>query len=91
LIKHTALVMNTHEKLNRQAIAQEWMIDQHHTNPVMLVILIALASLTVGLIPIAYASAFGEQLTQQKAIAAGEAGVWSILGEKSGNSSAARQ
>jgi hypothetical protein len=37
----------------------------------------------VGLIPIAYASAFGKtQLQTPTTITAGEAGLWSVLGEK---------
>jgi len=37
---------------------QEWMRGQHHSNPVILVLLV-LGSLMVGLIPFAYALTFG--------------------------------
>ena len=75
--------MNTQERLNRQAIAQEWMTDRRHSNPVIMVLLVTLGSFMVGLIPIAYASAFGNTQSQTPTtITAGEAGVWSVLGEK---------
>ena len=75
--------MNTQERLNRQARAQEWMTSQHHSNPVILVLLVTLGSCMVGLIPFAYASAFGKsQFPTPMTITAGEAGLWSVLAEK---------
>lgn len=75
--------MNTQERLNRQAIAQEWMTDRRHSSPVIMVLLVTLGSFMVGLIPIAYASAFGKtQLQTPTTITAGEAGLWSVLAEK---------
>lgn len=73
--------MNTQERLNRQARAQEWRADHHHSNPIILVLLVTLGSVMVGLIPIAYASAFGNTQFSNPAII-GEAGLWSVFGEK---------
>lgn len=78
--------MNTQERLNRQARIQEWRTERRHSNPVILVLLIALGSFTAGLIPIAYASAFGNTQSQNPTII-GEAGIWSVLGEKVDTSS----
>lgn len=83
--------MDTQERLNRQAIAQEWMIEPRHPNSVILVLLVTLGSFMVGLIPLAYASALGNTQSQTPTtITAGEAGLWSVLGEKD-NASAPKQ
>lgn len=75
--------METQARLERQARAQQRTLDQQHSNPVMLVLLVTLGSLMLGLIPIAYVSVFGKTQSQTPApIAAGEAGVWSVFGEK---------
>lgn len=86
--------MNTQERLNRQARVQEWVLEKpHNTNPVLLVALVALGSLAVGVIPLAYTSAFGNTKSQAPTMITGEAGLWSVLGEKSDtyNNSAPRQ
>ncbi len=75
--------MDTQERLNRQAIAQEWMTDRRHSNSFALVLLVTLGSFMVGLIPVAYASAFGKTQSQMPTtITAGEAEIWSVFGEK---------
>lgn len=75
--------MNTQERLNKQARAQEWTTGQPHSNPVILVLLVTLGSFMVGLIPFAYASAFENTQSQTPTtITAGEAGLWSVFGEK---------
>lgn len=78
--------MNTQEQLSKQARAQEWRVDHHHSNPVILVILVTLGSFMVGLIPITYASAFGNTQSSNPTIV-GEAGLWSVFGEKEDTSS----
>lgn len=80
---YTKRRLNREERLNRQAIAQEWMVEEESFNPVLLVLLIALASLIAGLIPVAYTLSFGKAQSQTSTIiVAGEAGIWSVLGEK---------
>lgn len=59
-------------------------------NRFILVLLVALGSLTVGLLPIAYSSASIEAQSQTPTIT-GEAGVWSVLGEKVNTSTGATQ
>lgn len=73
--------MNTQERLNQQARVQEWVLEQRQTHPVALVMLVVLGSFAVGLLPLAYSSAFNQTQTPTT-ITAGEAGVWSVLGEK---------
>lgn len=75
--------MNTRERLDKQARIQEWVMEQpqHKYHPAVLVLLVVLGSFAAGLIPFAYTSAIGK--TESPApITAGEAGVWSVLGEK---------
>jgi len=55
---------------------------QHHSNPVILVLLVTLGSLMVGLIPFAYALTFNTQSQTPTTITAGEAALWSVFGEK---------
>lgn len=74
--------MDTQERLNRRAIAQEWMTDRRHSHPVILVFLVTLGSFTAGLIPIAYALTFGQTPSHPTTITVGEAGLWSVFGEK---------
>lgn len=73
--------MNTRERLNHQAQVQEWVLEQRQTHPVALVLLVALGSFAVGLLPLAYTSAVNKTQTPTT-IVAGEAGIWSVLGEK---------
>ena len=82
--------MNTQERLNRQARIQEWRTDRHHSNPVVLVLLVAVGSFMAGLIPIAYASALGNTQSENPTIV-GEAGLWSVFGEKVDTSSSGVQ
>lgn len=74
--------MNTQERLNRQARIQEWVLERDRSNPVILVLLIALSSFAAGLIPITYASTFSKTQTQTPTVIAGEATMWSVLAEK---------
>lgn len=82
--------MDTQERINRQARSQAWLVGHRHPNSVILILLLTLGSLVAGLIPFAYASVFGGTQSQTPTtITAGEAGVWSVFGEKdaaSGNS-----
>lgn len=79
----TGFGMDTREKLNKQAQAQEWMLRQHHSNRVALVLLVTLGSIMVGLIPFAHALTFGKTQSQTPTtITAGEAGLWGVFGEK---------
>lgn len=73
--------MDSHERLNRRAIEQEWMLDDRSSS-VWLVLLVVLSSFAAGLIPLAYASTQENVNPASKAIVASEAGVWSVLGEK---------
>lgn len=73
--------MDSHERLNRRAIRQEWMLDDR-SNSVWLVLLVVLGSFAAGLMPLAYASTQENANSTPKAIAASEAGVWSVFGEK---------
>lgn len=77
---YTKTRLSKEERLNRRAIAQEWMVEQPHPNPLRLVLLATLASFTVGLIPIAYTLATGKSLIPNSTMAS-EAG-WSVLAEK---------
>ena len=80
--------MDTQERLNRRAIAQEWMTERRrHSNPVLLVFLVALGSFMAGLIPFAYALTFGQTQSHPTTITSGEAGLWSVFGEKKDTSS----
>jgi len=74
--------MDTQERLNRRAIAQEWMTERRHSNPVILVLCVTLGSFMVGLIPFAYALTFGQTQSHPTTITSGEAGLWSVFGEK---------
>ncbi len=57
-------------------------------NRFILILLVALGSFAVGMIPLAYASALGKAQSQTPAtITVGEAGLWSVLGEKEDASS----
>ena len=51
------------------------------SNPLMLVLLVTVGSLVFGSIPIVYSSTFAN-LQSQTPTALGEAGVWSVFGEK---------
>lgn len=73
--------MDSHERLNRRAIEQEWMRGDR-SNSVWLVLLVALSSFAVGLIPLTYTSTQESANFPPKAIVASEAGVWNVLGEK---------
>lgn len=73
--------MDSHERLNKRAIEQEWMRGDR-SDSVWLVVLVVLSSFAVGLMPLAYASTLENTNSTPKAIAASEAGVWSVLGEK---------
>lgn len=79
--------MDTQERLNRRAIAQEWMTDRRHSNPVRLVLLVTLGSFMAGLIPFAYALSFGQTQSHPTTITSGEAGLWSVFAEKKDTSS----
>lgn len=80
--------MDTQERLNRQALDQEWMTDHRHSHPVVLVLLVTLGSLMVGLIPFAYALTLGKTQSQMPTtITAGEAGLWDVFGQKKNTSS----
>lgn len=78
---YTKNKLSREERLNRQAIAQEWILEEPRPHPVLLVLLVTLASFTVGLMPIAYTLASGKTLTPTTTVA-GEAGIWSVLAEK---------
>ena len=79
--------MDTQERLNKQAQAQEWMTGRQHSNPVILVLLVALGSVMVGLIPFAHALTFGKTQSQTPTtITAGEAGLWGVFAEKNDTS-----
>ncbi|MFE1743722.1 hypothetical protein [Coleofasciculus sp. H7-2] len=54
---------------------------QEPSNPLMLVLLVTVVSLMFGLIPIVYSSTFAN-LQSQTPTALGEAGLWSVFGEK---------
>lgn len=80
----TGFGMDTQERLNKQAQAQEWMTTgQRHSNPVILVLLVTLGSVMVGLIPFAHALTFGKAQSQNPTtLTAGEAALWSVFEEK---------
>lgn len=78
--------MDTQERLNRRAIAQEWMKERRHSNPVILVLLVTLGSFMVGLVPIVYTLAFGQTQSDLTTIT-NETGLWSVFGEKMDTSS----
>lgn len=79
---YTKKRLSREERLNRLAIAQEWMLEEPKPNPVILVLLVTLASFTAGLIPVAYTLSTGKALSPSTTVVAGEAGIWSVLGEK---------
>jgi len=74
--------LSKEERLNRLAIAQEWMVELPHPHPVRLVLLVTLCSFAVGLLPVAYTLTTGKAIVANSTVAVGEAGVWSVLGEK---------
>ena len=74
--------LSREERLNRIAIAQEWMVELPHPHPVRLVLLVVLCSFAVGLLPVAYTLSTGKAIVANPTAAAGEAGVWSVLAEK---------
>lgn len=75
--------MDSHERLNTRAIKQEWMRECDRSNSVFLVLLVVLSSFAVGLIPIAYVSTLeNTKSSTPGTIVVGEAGVWSVFGEK---------
>lgn len=74
--------LSREERLNRIAIAQEWMVELPHPHPVRLVLLVVLCSFAVGLLPIAYTLSTGKAIVTNPANASGEAGMWGVLGEK---------
>lgn len=55
--------------------------EQEPSNPLMVVLLVTVVSLIFGLIPVVYSSTFAK-LQSQTPTALGEAGLWSVLGEK---------
>lgn len=74
--------MNSHERLNRRAIEQEWM-QGDRSNSALIILLVALSSFIVGAIPIAYASTLDNTKSSTPGtIVTGETGVWSVFGEK---------
>lgn len=79
--------MDTQERLNRQAIAQEWKTAHRPSNPVILVLLVTLGALMAGLIPFAYALTSGQTQSPPTTIVIGEAGLWRVFGEKDTSSS----
>jgi hypothetical protein len=80
---YTKKRLSREERLNRQAIAEEWMVAQPHPQPVLLLLLVTLASFAVGLIPIAYTLTTGKSITPTPSTTvAGEEGIWGVLGEK---------
>lgn len=74
--------MDSHERLNRRAIKQEWMLESDRSSSVGLVLLVMLGSFAAGLMPLAYASTQENANPAPKVIVASEAGVWSVFGEK---------
>jgi len=74
--------MDSHERLNRRAIKQEWMLESDRSNSVWLVLLVVLSSFAVGLMPLAYASTLDNTKSSTGTVVAGEAGMWSVFGEK---------
>lgn len=79
---YTKKRLSREERLNQQAIAQEWMLEEQ-PNRVLLLLMVTLASFTVGLIPATYTLATGKSLTPNSTtVVAGEAGIWGVLGEK---------
>lgn len=74
--------MDSHERLNRRAIEQEWMRGGDRANAIWLVLLVVLSSFAVGLMPLAFASNQENANPAPKAIVASEAGIWGVLGEK---------
>lgn len=83
--------MDTQERVSRQARSQEWIAGHRHSHSVSLILFVTLGSLVAGLIPFAYASVFGTQSQTPTTITAGEAGVWSVFGEKDAASGAPKQ
>lgn len=79
---HAKSRLSREERLNRIARAQEWMVELPHPHPVRLVLLATLCSFAVGLLPIAYTLVTGKAIVTNPTNAAGEAGLWSVLGEK---------
>lgn len=82
LAMHTKTRLSREERLNKMAIAQEWMVEPLHPHPIRLVLLVALCSFAVGLLPVAYTLATGKAIVTNPTHVAGEAGLWSVLGEK---------
>lgn len=78
--------MDMQERLNKRAIAQEWMTDRRHSNPVILVLCVTLGSFMAGLIPFAYALTLGQTQSAPTTIT-NEIGLWSVFGKKKDNSS----
>lgn len=74
--------MDSHERLNRRAIKQEWMLESDRSSSIWLVLLVVLGSFAAGLMPLAYASTQENANPAPKALIASEAGVWSVFGEK---------
>lgn len=84
--------MNTQERVNRQERSQQWIAGDRHSSSVILILLVTLGSLVAGIIPFAYVSVFGKTQSQTPtALTAGEAGVWSVFGEKDAASGVPRQ
>lgn len=79
---HTKSRLSREERLNRIAIAQEWMVELPHPHPIRLVLLVTLCSFAVGLLPVAYTLATEKAIVANPMNTTGEAGLWSVLGEK---------
>lgn len=74
--------MDSHERLNRRAIEQEWMRERDRANSMWVVLLVVLSSFAAGLMPLAFAPTQGNANSAAKAIVASEAGIWGVIGEK---------
>lgn len=74
--------MDSHERLNRRAIEQEWMRERDRANSMWVVLLVVLSSFAAGLMPLAFAPTQENANSAPKEIVASEAGIWGVLGEK---------
>lgn len=64
--------------------------ESHSLHPFTLIFLVALGAFTVGLIPITYSSALSNTQTGTP-MGLGQAGIWSVFGEKVSTSADAAQ
>jgi hypothetical protein len=72
--------------MKTQERSQVLVSPHQRPNLLIMVLLIALGSLGIGLLPVVYSSAFVTKPSQAPVIV-GEAGLWSVLGEKVGPAS----